>query len=134
MKNFRTAGLLISLGVAGLLAGAACGSSGGTSSGATTAASVPAGAVVIEALDIKFDKKAYDATAGKVTIVYENKGQLVHTLLVLDESNTQIGPTLRVDPGQTKTETFDLPAGTHQLICDVPGHAAAGMKATITVD
>jgi uncharacterized cupredoxin-like copper-binding protein len=94
---------------------------------------VPAGAVVIEALDIKFDKKEYAAPAGDATIAYENKGQIVHTLLVLDQDNTQVGSTLRVEPGQTKVETFDLPAGTYQLICDIPGHAAAGMKATLTV-
>jgi uncharacterized cupredoxin-like copper-binding protein len=128
MRNIRTGGLLISLGVAGLLAAGACGSS----SGSDTSPSVPADALVIEALDIKFDKKAYDALAGEVTIAYESKGQQVHTLVVLDKDNKAIGKTLRVTPGQTRVGTYDLPAGTYELICDIPGHAAAGMTATLT--
>ena len=27
---------------------------------------------------------------------------------------------MRVDPGETQVEAFDLPAGTYTLICDVP--------------
>jgi uncharacterized cupredoxin-like copper-binding protein len=133
MMNIRMPGLLISAGVAGLLAVGACSSASGNSGGGGSSDSVPAGALVVEALDIKFDKKDYDASAGEVPIAYESKGQIVHTLLVLDQDNTQIGSTLRVEPGQTKVETFDLPAGTYELICDIPGHAAAGMKATLTV-
>jgi uncharacterized cupredoxin-like copper-binding protein len=133
MTNIRMPGLLISVGVAGLLAIGACSSASGKSSGGGSSDSVPAGALVVEALDIKFDQKEYDASAGDVTIAYQSKGQIVHTLLVLDQDNTQVGSTLRVEPGQTKVETFDLPAGTYELICDIPGHAAAGMTATLTV-
>jgi uncharacterized cupredoxin-like copper-binding protein len=128
MRNIRTGGLLISLGVAGLLAVGACSSAAGKAANE----SVPANALVVEALDIKFDKKAYEAPAGKVTIAYESKAQQIHTLVVLDKDHTAIGKTLRVTPGQTQVETYDLPAGTYELICDIPGHAAAGMMATLT--
>jgi uncharacterized cupredoxin-like copper-binding protein len=29
--------------------------------------------------------------------------------------------------------TYDLPTGTYRLVCDIPGHEAAGMVATLTV-
>ena len=127
MTNIRTGGLLISVGVAGLVALAACG--GGESSSSDT---IPADALVIDALDTRFDKTEYSAPGGEVTIAYDSKGQQVHTLVVYDETNTVVGDTLRVSPGQTKIGTFDLPAGTYSLICDVPGHKEAGMTATLT--
>jgi uncharacterized cupredoxin-like copper-binding protein len=128
MRNIRTGGLLISLGTAGLLALAACGSSGGSSSTNT----VPADALVIKAEDIKFDQKDYSAPAGEVTVALESEGQQVHSLVIYDTSNTVVGEVLKVNPGQTKVETYDLPAGTYSLICDIPGHKEAGMTATLT--
>ena len=56
----------------------------------------------------------------------------MHTLVVFDEKNQKIGETMTVNPGQTKVELFDLPAGTYSLICDIPGHKDAGMVATLT--
>jgi iron uptake system component EfeO len=129
MTNIRTGGLLISLGTAGLLALAACGGGGGGSSSTNT---VPADALVIKAEDIKFDKKDYSAPAGEVTVALESKGAQVHSLVIFDTSNTVIGEELKVNPGQTKVETYDLPAGTYSLICDIPGHKEAGMTATLT--
>jgi len=129
MTNIRTGGLLISLGTAGLLALAACGGGGG-SSGSTD--SVPADALVIKAEDIKFDMKDYTAPAGQVTVALESKGAQVHSLVIFDKSNTVVGEELKVNPGQTKVETYDLPAGTYSLICDIPGHKEAGMTATLT--
>ena len=53
-------------------------------------------------------------------------------LVIYDKSNTVVGEELKVNPGQTKVETYDLPAGTYSLICDIPGHKEAGMTATLT--
>ena len=128
MTNIRTGGLLISLGTAALLALAACGGGGGSSSTNT----VPADALVIQAEDIKFDKKDYTAPAGEVTVALESKGTQVHSLVIYDKDNTVVGEELKVNPGQTKVGTYDLPAGTYSLICDIPGHKEAGMTATLT--
>ena len=43
-----------------------------------------------------------------------------------------VGEELKVNPGQTEVGTYDLPAGTYSLICDIPGHKEAGMTATLT--
>ena len=89
---------------------------------------------MIEALDIKFDQEEYTAPAGATDIAYVSEGQQVHTLVVFDESNQKIGETMTVNPGQTKVDLFDLPAGTYSLICDIPGHKDAGMVATLTTN
>jgi len=137
MRIFRTVGLPISVAAMGLLTLGACGSSGGSGASATTAASSGGtsapGTLTIDAEDIKFDKKQYDATAGEVTVDYVSKGQLTHDLVIYDKSNTVVGETLRVNPGKTATGTYDLSAGTYTLICDIPGHKDAGMVATLTV-
>ena len=140
MTNFRTRGLLISGAVTVLLAVAACGgsSSSGGSSGTAAAGSsgtAAAGDLTVLAEDIHFDKKAYDTTSadGKVTIDYKSKGQIVHTLVIYDKNNRVVGETLRVNPGKTDVGTFDLPAGSYTMICDIPGHKEAGMHATLTV-
>jgi plastocyanin len=128
MTNISRGGLLISVAAVAALGLAGCG--GGGSSGSSD--SVPADALVVEALDIKFDQQEYSAPAGATDIAYVSEGQQVHSLVVFDESNQKIGETMTVNPGQTKVDTFDLPTGTYSLICDIPGHADAGMVATLT--
>lgn len=39
-----------------------------------------------------------------------------------------------VQPGQTKTIEVDLKPGVYEVVCTVPGHKEAGMKATIEVN
>ena len=120
--------MLISLAAVAAIGLTGCGGGGGSDSDD----SVPADALVIEALDIKFDQDEYTAPAGATDIAYVSEGQQVHTLVVFDEKNQKIGETMTVNPGQTKVELFDLPAGTYSLICDIPGHKDAGMVATLT--
>ena len=36
--------------------------------------------------------------------------------------------------GDTETLTLNLPAGTYTFYCNVPGHRAAGMEGTLTVE
>ena len=86
----------------------------------------------VEALDIKFDQEAYTAPAGPTDIAYVSEAQQVHTLVVFDDDNQKVGETMKVNPGQTQVEAFDLPAGTYTLVCDIPGHKDAGMVATLT--
>jgi plastocyanin len=127
MRNISRGGFLISLAAAGLVGLAAC---GGGDGGSDSSDSVPADALVIEALDIRFDQDEYTAPAGATDIAYVSEGQQVHTLIVSDADNQQVGTTMKVNPGDTQVEGFDLPAGTYTLFCDIPGHE--NMKATLT--
>ena len=79
---------------------------------------------------LKFDKSAYTAKAGDINIGYANDGSMPHTLLVAGKD----GFKLTVDgSNKTASGTINLPPGQYTLYCDVPGHEAAGMKATLTV-
>ena len=57
-----------------------------------------------------------------------NRGKVVHDLRVAGKKTPRIGP------GKTATLRFgDLAPGTYRFICTVPGHAALGMRGTLTV-
>jgi uncharacterized cupredoxin-like copper-binding protein len=97
---------------------------------------------------------------GTVSFVVTNLGSRYHELVVLPLDGHQragsrvVGSDRRVDesgslgevadsaggsgdkgiaPGATGWLTLDLPAGSYELVCNLPGHYAAGMYAEITV-
>ena len=81
---------------------------------------------------LKFDKTAYEATAGDVEIGYVNDDTIRHTLVIV-EGDTKVGTLeLQVNKrGDTDTGTINLPAGNYSVFCTVPGHQ--NMKADLTV-
>ena len=81
---------------------------------------------------LKFDKSAYDATAGDIEIGYVNEDTITHTLVVI-EGDTKVGTLeLQVNKrGDTDFGSINLPAGNYVLLCTVPGHQS--MKADLTV-
>ena len=100
-------------------------SSGGASSSLAVAAD-PSGA-------LKFTKSSLTAKAGTVTISFTNSSPLAHNLTVQQGTS---GPVLGATPtfmGGTKTLKLTLKTGTYTFYCSVPGHRAAGMQGTLTV-
>jgi hypothetical protein len=71
----------------------------------------------------------YDAPKGVVTIDYG--GASGHTLAISDPSFT--GFLLGTSAGTKHSARVKLAPGKYTIYCTVPGHEAAGMKATITV-
>jgi plastocyanin len=114
--------------VAATLALAACG--GSSSSDTTTPSDAD---VVVKAVEgILWEKDAYTATAGEVTIEAVNDSSAPHNLHLLDSTNTDLGIKLDIPvKGRKADATLTLKAGTYTIICTIPGHA--GMKATLTV-
>ena len=86
------------------------------------------GTLEVVAEDIDFGADTYEATAGALSVRYRNDGSIKHTL-VIEEVD---GFKLEVDGnGDEDQGTVDLAAGTYTLYCDVAGHRAAGMEATL---
>jgi Copper binding proteins, plastocyanin/azurin family len=71
----------------------------------------------------------YPAKAGVVQINYG--GESGHTLAIQDPKFD--GFLLGTSAGARKSGKVKLTPGTYTIYCTVPGHEAAGMKATITV-
>jgi uncharacterized cupredoxin-like copper-binding protein len=66
-------------------------------------------------------------------VAFPNQGTQTHTFIVQDPKGDAIAPKLRVGPGNETGGVYQLPAGTYTLYCDITGHRAAGMVASLTV-
>ena len=102
---------------------AATATGGGSSTGA---------AIEITLSDFVITPKTIDATAGTVTFKVTNKGKSPHNFAVVSNGQ-EVKKTKNLVNGQADTLEVDLPAGTYQVICDIPGHKEAGMVGTLTV-
>ena len=83
--------------------------------------------------DIHFDQKAYTAPSGDLVVQLDNQGQQGHSMLFQDASGNKVPASGCGLARQGGGGTVTLPAGTYTMYCDIPGHEAAGMNATVTV-
>jgi plastocyanin len=135
------------LAVTAVLALAGCGGSDekSTSSSSSKATSTPTatqaassgggGETLKLAADksaLKFDKSSLTAKAGKVTLEMANPSQIPHAVAIKGNGVDIDGKT--IGNGATSTASADLKPGTYTFYCPVPGHEAAGMKGTLTVN
>ena len=81
---------------------------------------------------LKFDKTALTAKAGKVSIAFTNMSSLGHNLTVESSAGVVKGSTPTFEGG-AKTVTVNLKPGSYKFFCSVPGHRMAGMEGTLTV-
>jgi plastocyanin len=131
------------LAVTAVLALAGCGgsdekSSGSSSSSSSSNSSASSGGggetlkLAADKSALKFDKSSLTAKAGKVTLEMSNPSQLPHAVAIKGNGVDVDGKT--VGNGETSTASTDLKPGTYTFYCPVPGHEAAGMKGTLTVN
>lgn len=91
--------------------------------------------------------------AGEVTFVATNKsGDTTHEMILIkvaeagkqvpyvgaesrvdEDAAGHLGEVSELDPGKSGSLSMKLDPGTYMLFCNVPGHYAAGMWTTITV-
>jgi plastocyanin len=98
---------------------------------------VPAGAPVeIEGDEYRFDpgrvvvKRSGART--QLRIVMANKGKLAHNLHLRDgDRNIAATPTFR--PGEERSVSASLPAGSYSLVCTVADHEELGMVGKLEV-
>jgi uncharacterized cupredoxin-like copper-binding protein len=73
------------------------------------------------------------AKAGSVTFVVHNAGKIAHKLDLAGGGLKGKVAFGAIEPGKTKEMTVKLTGGKLQLWCPIPGHAALGMKTSMTV-
>src|SRR4051794_25316760 len=128
-------------------AAAATGAGAAAGSGSAAAATPLAHRVGIQLAEFSVRPTVTQAAAGKVTFAVQNAGRVTHEFVVLrtskpaadllrgsraDESGN-VGETGDLKPGQARSITLSLPAGHYALICNLPGHYAAGQHTDFTV-
>jgi FtsP/CotA-like multicopper oxidase with cupredoxin domain len=83
----------------------------------------------VELGDLFIEPASLQAGPGDLRIRVRNEGQAEHSL-----SLEGLGATDMLGPGETATlEIPSVAPGSYLIRCDVPGHADAGMKGTLTV-
>jgi nitrite reductase (NO-forming) len=94
--------------------------------------------VEIVSFDIYFEPKEVTIPADTdVTIRLPNRGVTLHNFSITDHENENLpfDPIdVDIDPGATEETTINAPAGEYYFFCNVPGHEAAGMWGTLTVE
>lgn len=85
-------------------------------------------AVKVVAVEFKFTlTPSVISKPGVVTFTVVNHGTVAHDFKIAGKK------TVQIKPKKSATLTVTLKAGKYPYICTVPGHAAAGMKGTLTV-
>ncbi len=73
--------------------------------------------------------------AGKTIIEFVNHGEDEHNLNAAQGSEGEVVGSLPNTPSNDHLSlTVNLKPGSYTLFCSLPGHAAQGMKATLTVE
>jgi plastocyanin len=83
--------------------------------------------VTVKATEFKFTLSKKTATHGTVVFKVTNVGKLPHDFKIGGKKT----PLLK--PHKSATLKVTLKKGKAPYLCTVPGHAAAGMKGTVTV-
>ena len=77
--------------------------------------------------ELKFTLSKTSVPAGAVTFKVTNKGTTTHDFKIAGKKSALLRP------GKTAVLVVTLKKGKAAYLCTLPGHAAAGMKGTITV-
>jgi uncharacterized cupredoxin-like copper-binding protein len=83
--------------------------------------------VTVTATDFKFKLSKTVVPHGKVTFTVVNKGKIQHDFKINGKK------TALISKGKSAKLTVTFKAGKYKYLCTVPGHAALGMKGTLTV-
>ena len=81
---------------------------------------------------IAYQQTKLDATAGSVTIDFDNPSTLTHDVCIEDPGGSEVGCSDTISQGKTSLSE-DLDAGSYTFYCSVDGHRDAGMEGTLTV-
>lgn len=82
--------------------------------------------------EFRITLSSHKATAGPVRFVVKNTGAYPHALAI-SGAGVKLKKTAIISPGKSTTLIVHLRSGRYSLWCPVPGHAAKGMKATLTL-
>jgi len=86
-------------------------------------------ALVVESYDIYFEPEELSIPADTdVTVQLPNDGVTLHNFSI-----DELGISVDIEPGATQETVINAPAGEYEYYCNVPGHKAAGMLGTLTV-
>lgn len=81
---------------------------------------------------LAYDTTELSAAAGEITVDFTNPSAIPHDFAV--ERDGEVLDKTEVIAESEESVTLELEPGTYTFLCTVPGHAAAGMEGTLTVE
>jgi uncharacterized cupredoxin-like copper-binding protein len=125
MRRVRQSSIVAVVALAvGMLVLGACG--GDDDSGDSTApegktVTATNGQVTVVGVDVAFEETTINAEPGPLEVTLQNDGAQQHSFRIDKPEEFRI----QASPGdEASGSTVDLPAGTYQYYCDIPGHRA----------
>ena len=110
--------------------------SSGSETGAAVAATDPEEAIMEIVLNDFDVLMSAVMPVGRVTLKLANRGFQEHNLffVAVESDSTVWEIERRLSPGERRTVTLDLEAGTYWAVCDVSGHEDKGMARVFVVE
>ena len=81
---------------------------------------------------LRWDRATYEAKAGDITFVVKNSSPVGHQFSIEGNGMSHKSPNFGTNSTNIYTVT-GLSVGEYQIVCNYPGHKAAGMVATLIV-
>ena len=107
------------------------------------AALAPVTDLTVAGVEFAFQEDAWSVYANEdISVTFENRGLIDHEWAVLSspisteedfDESLVLFEIEKLDPSRVETDTFNLPAGTYQVVCALLGHLDAGMVGTLDV-
>ena len=103
---------------------AACGGSG-------AAVRAPSDRVAVTLDDYLIRPQKLRVPSGKLTVTVTNRGRLGHTLRIRTKTDRNVLAFKTLEPGESKTRSFNLSRGTYTMYCVLANHEELGMYGTL---
>jgi plastocyanin len=71
--------------------------------------------------------------SGQETVTVTNRGRLGHTLRIRTRTGRNVLAFQTLEPGESKTRSFELSRGTYTMYCVLANHEELGMHGTLVV-
>jgi uncharacterized cupredoxin-like copper-binding protein len=105
---------------------------GATLAGVVAHASTSTTTITVKEKEYRLILSTRKGAAGPTRFVVRNAGKLAHAFAIAGPGLTT-KKTKTIKPGASATLAVTLKSGAYTVWCPMPGHAALGMKATVTV-
>jgi uncharacterized cupredoxin-like copper-binding protein len=104
---------------------------GAATAGVMTRTGTAKATITVTEREYKISLSSKTAKKGPVRLVVRNAGKYAHALSIKGAGVSRRTPTIK--PGKSAVLVVTLRSGRYALWCPVPGHAAQGMKATLSL-
>jgi uncharacterized cupredoxin-like copper-binding protein len=105
---------------------------GAALAGVVASASAKKTTITVKETEYRLKLSTTKGTVGPVDFIVKNAGKITHAFAI-SGPGVKTKKTKAIKPGRSATLVVTLKSGTYAVWCPIPGHAALGMKATVTV-